>query len=245
MSTVTSAWGNVVQLDRFLLYTAKDIGIVIAHDIRLKRRWEWFWPQLIDKVPTIVLQNITVVFHLCTGMQPTAEEIESIEVVGSEVVILDRVHASTVWANVAGIRHNKSRIIARLNDDVEMVRSDWIDKALEAFNEPPHLKILGLLANGGLHLWPKEPIYQVPFVGEHIFHGEYDDIGYVHGSAIVANRAVWMAYYSEMADYCTHGQEDLRFTILSRADNVPIINFGAFFKHRGVSHQDKIIGIHT
>lgn len=236
---------KIVSFDRFIPYTYDDFGIVIAHSVRFPNRWEWFWPQLVAGVPERVLQNTHVVLHIRDGPTPVPEDIRRVEET-SNLIVLERRGASTVWANVEGIRHCKTRIIARLNDDVE-VREGWVDDALELFNEEPHWKILATIANGAITLpYPKEPIYSVgEWVGELLYHGQYADMAYTHGSSIIANRAVWMGYYIEMGDYKQYGQEDLCFTALSRADDIPVLNFGSHFVHRGVSNQDKIRGIHT
>ena len=50
-------------------------------------------------------------------------------------------------------------------------------------------------------------------------------------------------------DLTDHGCEDVFFSILSRADGVPIFRMqhssvGKLFAHRGPSNQDRIVGIH-
>ena len=234
--------GNIVSLDRFIPYELEDIGVIIPHSSRMINRWKWFWPQYQASVPKQVLKNTYVVYHMRDGAAPVPENILAVKEV-AHLVVLDRKGASVIWPVVEGIKHCRTRIILKIDDDVEIVTPEWAELALMHFNREPHLKILGVLSCGGLVLTPAEKIYQVPFVDKHLFHGNYSDIGYIHGTAVIANRAIWMAYYSELERYEGTVGSDLLFSTLCRADGVPIINFGHLFRHRAQSHRDEIFGV--
>ena len=233
---------NTVSVDDFIPYTEEDLVPIILHCDNMPRRWKWFWPQFRASTPPTVVANSIVVYHNRFGkplsIPPNVRAVQDI----AKLVILDKEGASIVWPFLEGLRNTKGRIIARIANDVEIVRPDWVEMALKEFNQEPHLKILASVASPGPTYESTLRICYAPWLQKLLHYGEYTDMSYIHGSVIITNRAIWLAYYADlMLDYTIHRGEDIFFTLWSRADGVRVVPFGHFFEHRGPSNQDRIV----
>lgn len=225
----------------FIPYELEDFAVVIPHSCRMPKRWEWFWPQFLASTPPEIVKNTIVVYHNRDG-QPLSlpKNVQRVEEVAT-LVICEKEGHSIVWPFLAGLEQTRARIVVRSANDVEF-SDNWATEALKLYNREPHLKILASLAvPGPAYVNVKRACY-APWLEKLLRHGNYSHMSYIHGSIIIANRAIWLAYYVDlMLDFTRHGGEDIFFTLWSRADGVKVIQFGHFFKHRGPSHQDRIV----
>jgi hypothetical protein len=233
---------NTVTVNDFVPYTEEDIVPIILHCDNMPRRWEWFWPQFRATTPPQVVANSIVVYHNRFGKPlEIPQGVQAVQEVAT-LVVLDKEGASIVWPFLEGLKHTKARLVARIANDVEILSPAWVDLALQEFNKEPHLKILASIATPGPTYEATRTICYAPWLFKLLHDGQYTDMSYIHGSVIIANRAIWLAYYADlMLDYTIHGGEDIFFTLWSRADGVEVVPFGHFFRHRGPSNQDRIV----
>jgi len=234
---------DYVDVNDFVSYTLEDLGVVIPHSSRMPNRWAWFWPQYLANTPTEVVRNTVVVYHNRDGLTmripPDVEAVTN----RARLVLVNREGHSIVWPTLAGLEAIKTRLVARIANDVEIVNPNWVGLAIDLFNQPPHLKILAKVVDPGPGF---EKIEQVArdfdWLLELLHLGAYDGMSYIHGSVIITNRAVWIAYYADLVpNYTIHDGEDIYFTLFSRADGIPVIQFSENFEHRGPSNQDVIL----
>ena len=155
-------------------------------------------------------------------------------------MVLEKEGQSIVWPFQLGLDNIKTRIVARVGDDIEMLGLDWAQKVIDAYNEEPHLKILASVALPGPAFEQIDYICYAPWVKKLLCDGDYDSMEYIHGGVIIANLALWRAYYPEVAEFTRHDVEDIFFTLFSRADGVEVVPFGQHFRHRGPTNQDRI-----
>ena len=233
---------TTVTVHDFVPYTEEDFVPIILHCDTMPRRWEWFWPQYVASTPETIVANSIVVYHnrfgLPLNIPPDVQAVQDI----AKLVVLDREGASIVWPFLEGLKNTKGRIVARIANDVEIIRPDWVEAALQEYNQEPRLKILASVAGPGPTYQVALPVCYAPWLHKLLHYGNYTDMNYIHGSVIIANRAIWLAYYADlMLDYTIHGGEDVFFTLFSRADGVEVVPFGYCFRHRGFSNQDKIV----
>ena len=218
----------------FVPYKPEDISVIIPHRNDYPNRWKWFWPQYKASVPEEVLRNTVVVIHCRTD---AAFEIDDCCVF---ISYKEKIH-SMIKPTLEGMKHAKTRLLARITDDSELSK-EWVPKALEIFNQEPHLKILSEVTFGDPH--PDQlkglKMFSIPWVKSYLHDGEYRGIEFIFPTLCIANRAIWMSYYAEVIEQTLHGLEDVIFTILSRADGIPVINFGGYVKSRGKTNQDVI-----
>jgi len=232
---------NTVTVNDFVPYELDDLAVIVPHASRYPNRWRWFWPQYAASVPRTVLGNTIVVYHNRDGGEVLIPDaVRDVEET-SKLVICDREGRSAVWPTIAGLRATRSRIIASIQDDVEILNPGWVEDALDIFNEEPHIKILALVTMPGPGFHKIERICYEPWVRRLLRDGDYDAMSYIQGSARIANRSVWLAYYADlMEDFTVHDGEDVFFTIFARADGIPTVQFAHNFRHRGKPEQDII-----
>ena len=234
---------NAVSANDFVPYELDDLGVIIPHSNLNPNRWAWFWPQFRAATPDAVLRNTIVVYHQRDGKPASIpDNVQAIEIAGSTLLVLEREGQSIVWPFKLGLESIKTRIVTRIANDVEICDPGWAQKVIEIYNEPPHLKILAMLTAPGLAYDKIKHFCNTPWVERLLHHGDYDAMDYYHGSIIIANRAIWRAYYPEVAALTRHDTEDILFTLFSRADGVPVVPWGAqLFRHRGPTGQDVIL----
>jgi len=240
---------SYAELTTFIPYTIEDFGIVIPHRCDFKNRWEWFWPRFRANIPKALLQNVVVVLHtrpnawLDVKVDPDPGKLaEECQVIVNKDDLIGLVKPFQL-----GLGRLSTRLVARVANDIEFRNPNWVEEVLKVFNEEPHFKILasctigypsfdGLLKRGLKQTWMRK----------HLLDGKNNGVGYFHGGIIIANRGVWKAYYSEMLDYTNHDLEDVIFSILSRADGIPLVHFPHLkvdlgIRHRGKSNRDEIV----
>jgi len=223
-----------VNFKSFVPYEPEDISVVIPHRDDFAKRWKWFWPQYKASVPKAVLKNTVVVIH---KRSETPCETDSC---CKFIIYEEKVH-SMIKPTLLGLKQIRTRIIARITDDADLSR-EWVPKALEIFNQEPHLKILSTVTWGGPD--PSQvtglKLYDYPWMKKLLHHGKFEGMEFVFPVLCLANRSIWESYYAEIIEHTLHGLEDVIFTLLSRADGIPVVNFGDYVKSRGATNRDMI-----
>ena len=230
-----------VNIDDFVPYRPDDIGIIIPHASMYPQRWKWFWPNFMLSTPEVVLRNSVVVYHLNRELDhEVPSEVRAVEDAGVKLAVVRRTGRAITWSTMKGLELCRSRLIARIGNDVLPTHPGWIGKILDQYNKEPHLKILSTVVAPGPPYENLRKICYEPWMKRLLKDGEYDYMSFLLGAFIVMNRALWMGYYPLVAEYTIFEREDIYLSLFSRADGVPLIRFGEHFKHCGSRFHDEI-----
>ncbi len=231
-----------VDFGDFVPYELEDLGVIIPHCASMPNRWRWFWPQYKVSVPEIVLKNTVVIYHMDTeNAFQVPPEVQAVEDDGCKLEVIKQLGPNLVGSTLRGVEVCETRLIARIHNDIELIHPTWAQKAVEWFNKKPHLKMIGrLVAPGPSYEKARRLCYQ-PWVDKLLLHGDYDFMSFFVGQFLIANRAVWAAYYPLVARYTQFEREDIYFTLLARADGIKMIFFDIYFRHRGQRGKDIIV----
>lgn len=233
---------DIIPLSKFEPYKLEELGVIIPQPTSYMKRLEWFWPQFKRHTPEIVLQNTIVVFQPKGHADITVEE--AIRDFDGPAISCEEEHG-IVYATLAGLDHLKTRLIARIADDIELSDAGWAEKVVAFFNEEPHLKLLADISITGRYgIFTSFDLTKLDWLDNLLQHGKFKGYEYAHGHYFITNRAVWESYYREVVKYTKHDCEDVVFSFLSRADGLPCIHrprvMSLGFCHRGISNRDML-----
>lgn len=231
------------KIKRFVPYELEDLTVIIPHAANYTNRWEWFWPRYVASVPEELLRKTIIILHdRSGGLKPIPSNFKE-EVKPAATHLYSRRGMSLVWPTLEGLSKTKDRLIARVADDVEFRTDYWAQDAVTRFNQEPHIKVLGTVAGPGPKFGAIKKVCYAPWMEKLLNYGDYRGMSYIHGSLIIANRIIWMGCYLDVENFTRHDCEDVYFTLLIRADDIPIVKFGGHFLHRGISNKDRVSGM--
>ncbi len=148
---------------------------------------------------------------------------------------------SITWSTQLGLDRCKSRIIARVANDVRFINEDWAQRALLEFNKKPYFKILAKIVaapDGGPSYERLKKICYAPWMHRLLQYGNYDRLPFICGQMVIMNRPLWLGYYSLVSDYTLFEREDIYLSLFARADGVPVIDYTSQFHHFGMRGGD-------
>lgn len=225
---------------RFVPYTLEDVAVIIPHCSCMPKRWVWFWPRYLETTPDIVVKNTIVVYDNCNGRNQIPAAMIDMQKT-SHLAVLSPGICSFVQCTKIGLEHLPHRLIVRVANDIELAVG-WVEAALAEFNREPHVKILAQeVGDAPPYSWFEERGYtKLSWQRKFLRHGDYKNMSFFMGAMVIANRIIWWGYYPQVIQATDFEGEDFLFSFFSRADNIPMVNFGDFFSHRGVRGQDRI-----
>jgi len=217
--SVTKNVTRGIQIETFIPYELEDLGVIIPHSSLLPNRWQWFWPRYKAITPPEVLKNTVVIYHHQGDEMPEIpDDVREVEEFG----VLDCVMThdkDLTEATLRGLEHCRTRLIARIQDDTGM-DDNWAQRVIDAFNKPPHIKLMGqVVALGPLYDRIKDSC-AASWYHKLLHHGDYNWIAFICGNAIATNRSVWKGYYPLVAEVNRFDYEDFYFTLFCMADGI-------------------------
>jgi hypothetical protein len=215
-------------------YTLDDITVIIpsAHG-RYEKRWKWFWPQYVAKTEPLVVKNTIVP---CDKKE--VEFLKSITVPEEQLLVVEP--RWIVCKTLNALFTIKTRLTFRLANDIMVVRRGWEQLLLDQFNAVDKLQIIGELQQGVSFPETHEALSEWDF-----FKREYEKTTtaaqYIHGARVMAQSAVWRAYYSLVPRYTFHDHDEIFFCQLARGDGIVFTNFrgsNLYLAHVGITNKD-------
>jgi hypothetical protein len=217
-------------------YNIKDISVIIpssAH--RYENRWRWFWPQYLENTNPEIVEN--------TYIPCDEAEYDFLEALCPEANVFASKPQWIVPKTIHALNWITTRLTFRLANDIAVIRPDWETPLLERFNAEPRLQLIAKMTHGST-----SPDEQKSLEEDWWFIREkYKDqkkataCVYPHGAILLAQTAVWAAYYSMMPKYTMHAQDDVFFGQLAQADGTVMTNMTGldrFLCHVGISNKD-------
>lgn len=217
-------------------YQRYDISVVIPSAAgRYESRWKWFWPQYISNTHPDIVKNTYIVCD--------EAEYESLTILCPEAQIMTAKPRFIVPKTIHGINAITTRLTFRLANDIAVIRKDWEVPILEQFNLEPKLQIISKVTHGVVEPEEQENMEtDWHFIKEmYKDHKKATACVYTHGSILMAQTAVWRAYYSHVPCYTMHEHDEIYFSQIAQGDGIAITNMTGidrFLCHVGITNKD-------
>lgn len=216
-------------------YRLEDITVVIPSAAgRFERRWEWFWPQYIENT------NDKVINQTIIPCDPEEVPILSKLTEGRCLIIPAEPRFIVAKTSIA-LQNIFTRLTFRLANDIMVIRSGWEKVILDRFNSVDKLQLIAELQHGVAY--PEN--HQILARDWDFFRREYvhetTAAVYPHGSRLLAQTAVWRAYYTVVPRYTYHDHDELFFSQIARGDGIVFTNMAgmnAYLAHVGFPNKD-------
>lgn len=232
-TTLKHSW-LTIHSKRTQPYTIDDISVIIPSAAgRYEKRWQWFWPQFLDKTDPSILKRVWI------PCDP-AEQAELTKLTNGDAQVFQVEPRFIVPKTLAALSNIRTRLTFRLANDIMVTRKGWEQLLLDQFNAQENLQVIGELQTGVSYPQSQAKLEEWDFIKR-----EYPEkttaAEYLHGSRLFAQSAVWRAYYSLVPRYTLHEHDEIFFSQLARGDGITFTNFqGAnlYLAHCGITNQD-------
>lgn len=225
-----------LQSSRTQPYELEDITVCIPSAAnRYKKRWQWFWPQYVEKTDPITVKNTVI------SCDPEEGEFFLNLTQGSDVQIITSEVRWIVPKTMAALSGTNTRLFFRLANDIMIVRKGWEKVLLKQFNEEKNLQIIGELQNGISYPESLKKLQRDWGYLRREYPYEATAAEYLHGSRLFAQSALWRAYYERVSNYTLHDHDEIFFTQIARADGIHYTNFrgiNLYLGHVGITNKD-------
>lgn len=232
---------KVISAGIRLPYNLTDLGVVIPHAKKSTERIEWFIPQYVKATPPEVVANTYI------STDPEDDFLPKLAgKYGIKTVVSDRAWITPKLQ--AGYKLLKTRLCARIHNDVTFFRNDWAECLIDQFNSLEHCQLIGQLHNTGdfsikemFGYFEDKPYFnRLKAKIEPSSHPNGDIVGteYLHGFFMASQIYVLRDIQYSILDWegNNRGKDDCIITFFSALHQIPIFNWqniNCYMAHQG------------
>ena len=223
-------------------YTLNDLSVVIPQASQYVKRIKWFIPQYIGGTPPEVVKNTIVTYD--PEDEETKKVLDQHGIVGATVQ-----PPHSTYKMESGFKLIKTRLCARIHNDVWIRRKDWTSVLIDYFNKDNSTQMVGFIhRSGGIDQDRLEKLVSwYPFFKSTYNHLEFSSkaVGSFFYAAqfIVSQTYIFRGLYSLVVDF-NEGKmdkEDVVTTLFAMLHNIKLThwaNVGEYVKDVGASYGD-------
>jgi len=219
-----------------LPYKRYDISVIIPSAAgRYTNRWTWFWPQYIKDTHPSIVEN--------TYIPCDQAEYEFLKNLCPEANVFVTEPRWIACKTLAALNLITTRLTFRLANDIMVVRNGWEEPLLEQFNAVGNLQLIAKVTHGISFPEDQEALERDwEFIREkYKSQKKATACVYPHGSVLMAQTALWRAYYSQVTRYTLHEHDEIYLSQIAQSDGVQFTNMTGldrFLCHVGVTNKD-------
>ena len=217
-------------------YRLEDISVIVPSCAKkFEKRWEWFWSQYVKNTNAKVVAN--------THIPCDKAEVNFLKKVTNNHKLIYVVEPRYIVPKTIGaIDKIRTRLTFRLANDIMVVRRGWEKPVLQRFNDIDKMQVIAKVTHGVSYPESQRKMAKDWKFIEREYKGKQTTaVVFPHGAILMAQTAVWRAYYTLAAQYTFHDHDEIFFSQIARGDGIIFTHMGGidnYLAHVGITNQD-------